>query len=141
MTKLSFVGDHDIRCDMVLSSSMLYNLCINAVWTILGWCTAAAAVTGAGMMILSADCFSFSAVVPARSLLLPLASVSGLLVTEAGAEGFVGVVTSMGSPGDGADIFMMGVSRIGTVLAPIGSSGRSSIWFRGAALSVIVAIS
>lgn len=75
--------------------------------------------------------------VPDRSL-LPLVSLSGLLVAEAGAEELVGVVMSMGSPGDGADIFMVGV-RIGTVLAPIGSSERSSIWFRGA-LSVIVAI-
>jgi hypothetical protein len=61
------------------------------------------------------------------------------LVAEAGADEFVGVVMSMGSPGDGADIWMVGV-RIGTVLAPIDSSGRSISRFLVGALSVIVAI-
>jgi len=69
---------------------------------------------------------------------MPFASPSGLFVAEAGADEFVGVVMSMGSPGDGADIWMVGV-RIGTVLAPIDSSGRSIKRFLGA-LSVIVAI-
>ena len=69
----------------------------------------------------------------------PLASLSGLLVAEAGADELVGVVISIGSPGDGADIWMVGV-RIGTVLAPIDSSGRSMTSRFLGALSVIVAI-
>lgn len=117
---------------------------MNAVWTILGCCTADAGAVfiGAGMITLSAGGFSFSVVVPGRSLPLPLASGLGLLAAEAGAEDLVGVVTSMGSPGDdGADIFMIGGSRIGTVLAPIRSSGRSSLWFRGGLLVIVASCS
>lgn len=69
---------------------------------------------------------------------LTLTSLSGLLVAEAGADELVGVVMSMGSPGDGADIWIVGV-MMGTVLAPIESSGPSAKWFLGA-LSVAVAI-
>jgi hypothetical protein len=76
------------------------------------------------MMMLSAWLWSFCNIVPPERSLMPLASLSGLFVAEAGAEEFVGVVISMGSPGDGADIWMVGV-RIGTVLAPIDSPGRS----------------
>lgn len=67
-------------------------------------------------------------------------SLSGLLVAEGGAEEFVGVVISMGSPrvGDGADICIVGV-MIGTVLATIDSSGVSARCFLGT-LSVAVAI-
>lgn len=133
---------------------------MNAVCTILGCDTAGAAATGAGIMMLSAEadaevdpgvCCSFWLTDVDRSSLLPslppvvfAASLlsGGVFVPATGAEGVVGVVTSIGSPGDGADIFMVGV-RIGTVLAPIGSSGCcscSKICFRDGALSVIVAI-
>jgi hypothetical protein len=54
---------------------------------------------------------------------MPLVSLSGLLVAECGADELVGVVMSIGSPGDGPDIWMVGV-RIGTVLAPIDSIRR-----------------
>lgn len=90
------------------------------------------------MMMLSAWWWSWNDIAPPDRSLMPFASLSGLLVAEAGAEELVGVVISMGSPGDGADIWMVGV-RMGTVLAPIDSSGRSMIRFLGA-LSVIVAI-
>jgi hypothetical protein len=87
---------------------------------------AAAAAAGAGMimLLLSAGECSFCEVGPDRSL-MPFTSLSGLFAAEGGAHEFVGVVISIGSPGDGADIWMVGV-RIGTVLAPIGSSGRST---------------
>lgn len=50
MMKLSAADDHEIRCCIEGSSSMLYSLWMKAVWTILGWWTAAAAVAGgAGM--------------------------------------------------------------------------------------------
>ena len=50
---------------------------------------------------------------------LTLISISGLLVADCGAEELVGEVISIGSPGEGAEVSMMG-----TVLAPfIGSSG------------------
>ena len=65
-------------------------------------------------------------------------SLSGLFVAEWGADVLVGVVISIGSPGDGADIWIVG-GAIGTVLAPIGSSGPSAKWVLGA-LSVAVAI-
>jgi len=66
-----------------------------------------------------------------------LASPSGLLVEEAGAEEFVGVVISMGSPGDGADIWIVGV-RIGTVREGIGPSESSA---RGVLCALSVAVS
>lgn len=56
---------------------------------------------------------------------LAFTSLSGLLVADWGAEEFVGVVMSMGSPGEGADIWMVG-AMIGIVLAPIESSDPSS---------------
>jgi len=117
----------------------LYSLWIKAVWTILGWWIAAAAATGAGMMILSGGIWSpGDGCIDLSFKPLGLVSLSGLFVAEAGAEELVGVVISMGSPGDGADIWMVGV-MIGIVLAPIGSSGPSAKWFLGA-LSVAVAI-
>lgn len=95
---------------------------MKAVWTILGWWTAGAAAAGAGMMILSADDWSVCEGFAERSG-MPLVSLSGLLVAECGADELVGVVMSIGSPGDGPDIWMVGV-RIGTVLAPIESISR-----------------
>jgi hypothetical protein len=53
---------------------------------------------------------------------LSLPSRSGLLVAEAGADEPVGVVMSMGSPGEGVDIWMVGV-MMGIVLTPIEDSG------------------
>ena len=78
---------------------------MKAVWTIFGWCTAAAAAAGAGIVM--------DPVVPCASVLgaplpgkspPPFVSSVGLLVAEAGADELVGVAMSMGSPGDGADI-------------------------------------
>jgi hypothetical protein len=83
----------------------LYSLWMKAVWTILGVWTAAAAATGAGMMMLSGCVWSPGEGCSDLSFMpLMLTSLSGLLVAEAGAEELVGVVISMGSPGDGADI-------------------------------------
>ncbi len=73
-----------------------------------------------------------------RSAPLPLVSLSGLLVAEARAEELVGVVIAIGSPGEGAEVLIVGV-RIGTVLAPI-SSGLSTARCVIGALSVTVAI-
>jgi hypothetical protein len=69
---------------------------------------------------------------------LTLTSRSGLLVAEAGADEPVGVVISMGSPGDGVDIWMVG-AMIGIVLTPIEESEASVEWILGA-LSVAAAI-
>jgi hypothetical protein len=55
---------------------------------------------------------------------LSLPSRSGLLVAEAGADEPVGVVMSMGSPGEGVDIWMVG-AMMGIVLTPIEDSGAS----------------
>lgn len=68
-----------------------------------------------------------------------LTSRSGLLVAEAGAEEPVGVVMSMGSPGDGVDICMVGVVIMGMVLTPIEESEGSAAGILGA-LAVAVAI-
>lgn len=111
---------------------------MKAVWTILGAWTAAAAATGAGMMMLSAWSLDWGCCCGLSPRPLTLTSLSGLLVAEAGADELVGVVMSIGSPGDGADIWIVGV-MMGTVLAPIGSSGPSAKWFLGA-LSVAAAI-
>lgn len=62
MTKLSLDADQVMRCSMLRSSNMLrsgqplqsscflhthlYSLCMNAVWTTLGCCAAAAALIG-----------------------------------------------------------------------------------------------
>jgi hypothetical protein len=61
------------------------------------------------------------------------------LVAEAAAFELVGLVISIGSPGDGVGIWIVGAS-IGIVLAPIEGSDPSAFWFLGA-LSVAVAIS
>jgi hypothetical protein len=114
----------------------LYSLCMKAVWTILGWWTAAAAAAGAGMMMLSGSCCDIGC--PRSFSPLTLTSLSGLFVADAGADEVVGVVISIGSPGDGADIWIVG-AIIGTVLAPIDSSDPSPRWCLGA-LSVWVAI-
>jgi hypothetical protein len=60
------------------------------------------------------------------------------LVAEGGADEPVGVVMSMGSPGDGVDIWMVG-AIMGIVLTPIEDSEPSEEWNRGA-LSVAAAI-
>jgi hypothetical protein len=137
MTKLSFVGDHEMRCRMFSSSSILgsasmvstvaktagttasvgaarltthlYSLWIKAVCTTFG---TVAEPAGAAM----AEPFVF-AFVGADSVVgevlfcseVPLKSLSGLLLERAAAFEFVGVLTSMGSLGDGADIWMVGV--------------------------------
>ena len=91
------------------------------------------------MMLSSGDMSLRPAVGCDRSCRMPLVSLSGLLVAEAGAEELVGVVISIGSLGEGADVLMVGVS-MGTVLAPIESSGRSRARCVLCALSVTVAI-
>lgn len=87
---------------------------MKAVWTILGWCTAAAAAAGAGIatgfvvcccsafgvLLLCSPAPSFAPLLAVR----PLRSLSGLLFADWGAEALVGVDMSIGSPGDGADI-------------------------------------
>jgi len=108
---------------------------MKAVCTILGWCTAAAAAAGAAM--LPVCCASDLGVLV--SSLEPFPSLSGLLVADAGADELVGVVMSMGSPGDGADIWMVGV-RMGMVRTVIGSSGPSAMMGGRCALSVAAAI-
>jgi hypothetical protein len=132
-------------------------LWIKAVWTILGWWTAAAAaagadvddgtVEGAGIMLFEAlaELGSLEKAVLLRSL-VSLASPSELLPMLCAAEELVGVVISIGSPatGEGADVFMVGVGvgvvvMMGIVRAPKPSSGSR----RGALLgtcSVTVAI-
>jgi hypothetical protein len=60
------------------------------------------------------------------------------LVADAGADEFVGVVISMGSPGDGVDIWIVG-AMMGMVLTPIDDSGPSAGRLLGA-LSVAAAI-
>lgn len=83
-------------------------------------------------------CASFFGAPVFSKSLPPLVSSVGLLVAEAGADELVGVAMSMGSPGDGADIWMVGV-RMGTVRALIGSSevsARGVLW----GLSMAVAI-
>lgn len=101
----------------------LYSLWMKAVWTILGWCTAAAAAAGAAMVADGCCCCSALGM-PFRSSACPLGSPSGLLLADWGADELVGVVISMGSPGDGADIWMVGVLMMGmvTVRVVIGSS-------------------
>jgi len=78
------------------------------------------------MMMLSAEAWSVDGGCSDRSLapLVVLASLSGLLVAEAGADELVGVVMSMGSVGEGADMWMVGV-MMGTVLRPMGSGQTS----------------
>lgn len=56
---------------------------------------------------------------------LPLTSLSGLLLDRAAALEFVGVLTSMGSLGDGADIWMVGGVMMGRVRG-VRESARSA---------------
>ena len=98
---------------------------MNAVWTILGPWTAAAAAVGAGIAIVllpwpSMRTWLLLTLMGSEAPLTSL-SLSGLLVAEAGAEEFVGVIISMGSGSFGPDIWMVGV-RMGTVRGAIGSS-------------------
>lgn len=96
---------------------------MKAVCTILGWCTAAAAGGGAGMLLeLLALLFatlleSGAGEFLGRSLDLPLASESELLLPV---EDGAGDVISMGSPLLGGDILIVGVG-IGIMRAPIDS--------------------
>ncbi len=69
----------------------------------------------------------------------PFSSPSGLLLADGGAEELVGVVTSIGSPGEGADILMVGVI-MGMVRAVIGTSGPFARRGVRCALSVAAAI-
>lgn len=82
---------------------------MKAVCTILGWCIAGAAAagadTGADRLVEICDSgFGGLAGDEGKTSAWPLGSASGLFVAEAGADGLVGVVSSIGSPGDGADI-------------------------------------
>lgn len=112
---------------------------MKAVWTF-GWWTAGAVTAGAGMVLSWDGCSCCGVGGCSRSLVVPLilTSRSGLLVAEAGADEPVGVVISMGSPGDGVDIWMVG-AMMGMVLTPIDESDGSVEWILGA-LSVAAAI-
>lgn len=57
MTKLSPLLDQEIKCSMVLSSSMLYNLWMKAVCTTLGPCAAPTAPAPKAMWEGSLDCW------------------------------------------------------------------------------------
>lgn len=110
---------------------------MKAVCTILGWCTAAAVGGGAGISMPSGGWWSFGAGVGGLQCecscmpFTPFASRSGLLLADRGADDeLVVVATSMGSPGEGADICIVGV-MIGTVLAPMPSSRPSGAWLLG----------
>lgn len=70
---------------------------------------------------------------------VPLTSVSGLLLPFILTVAEVGVLISMGSPGDGADIWIVGVG-IGTIRTPIASSGIFVAKRDLCGLSVAVAI-
>lgn len=93
---------------------------MKAVCTILGWCTAAAAGGGAGILLellLEALFDSGAGEFLGRSLDLPLASESEFwLALDDGA----GEVISMGSPVLGGDILIVGVG-MGITRAPIDS--------------------
>lgn len=96
---------------------------MNAVCTILGWCTAAAAAAGAGI----ADEVVMGVVVVLSALFWRSAG-SAPLPWDLLLESCVGVVMSIGSPiGDAAEVLIVGVgvpvvARMGTVRAPMGSS-------------------
>jgi len=70
---------------------------------------------------------------------LPLSSASGLLLDFIVGVVLVGVVISMGSPGDGADIWIVGVG-MGTIRTPIGSPEPCEAKRDLCGLSVAVAI-
>ena len=112
---------------------------MNAVCTILGWWTAAAAAAGGAGIIEAA----FAAASVGDEFLedeaVPFISASGLLLDPEGVIAFVGVVISIGSPGDGADIWIVGVG-IGTIRVLIGSPGPSVARSVLCGLSVAVAI-
>lgn len=146
ITKLSALADHDIRCWMLGSSSMLrcisqppllgaasiahlYSLWMNAVWTIFGWWTAAAAAAGAAGIV--TEGLGSVGEVFLRS---PLASGSCLVEGEE-------EVISIGSPGDGADIWIVGVGvGIGTIRFDVRSAWPSAGRGTLCGLSVTVAI-
>jgi hypothetical protein len=158
MTKLSELDVHEMRCWILGSSSMLsqglatnsrggsgeaaylHSLWMKAVWT-LGWWAAGAAAEGAGMLFSGDGCSCCGVGGCRRSTVPPLTlrSRSGLLVAEAGADEPVGVVMSMGSPGDGVDIWMVGAAMMGIVLTPIDECVPSAGKFLGT-LSVAAAI-
>lgn len=157
MTKLSELAVHEMRCCILGSSSMLsqglativaagrgeaaylHSLWMKAVWT-LGWWAAGAAAEGAGMLFSGGGCSCCGVGGCRRSTVPPLTltSRSGLLVAEAGADEPVGVVMSMGSPGDGVDIWIVG-AMMGIVLTPIDECVPSAGKFLGT-LSVAAAI-
>lgn len=111
---------------------------MNAVWTILGWWTAAAAAAGGAGMAEELDVVELS--VGGEFLgVVPLTSASGLLLPFIVGVVEVGVVISMGSLGDGADICIVGVG-IGTIRTPIASSGMFVARRDLCGLSVAVAI-
>ncbi len=130
---------------------------MNAVWTILGWWTAAAAaagadvdagtVEGAGIVLFEAptELCSLEEAVFLRSF-VSLASPSEPLPILCAAEELVGVVISMGSPaaGEGADVFIVGVGVGGVVMMGIVRAARPSSGSRPGKLlgtcSVAVAI-
>jgi hypothetical protein len=82
--------------------------------------------------------WSFRIGVFERSLSSPTSS-SELLVADGGADELVGVVTSIGSPGEGADIWIVGGVRNGIVRLLTGSSKPADMVSRSA-LSVAAAI-
>lgn len=86
-----------------------------------------------------ADPAPFAVVVVELAAEPPFVSRSGLLLAEcaSGGELFVGVAISIGSPGEGADIWMVGV-MIGIVLVVIGSSGPSTM--RGKCADSVAAV-
>ncbi len=151
MTKLSEFDVQEMRCCILGSSSMLWraisnhglglnrggerqrqaylhSLWMKAVWT-LGWCAAGKPADGGAGMLLSGDCCSCCGTGACRrspgAPPFVFASRSGLLVAEAGADEPVGVVMSMGSPGDGVDIWIAG-AMMGIVLTPIDECNPST---------------
>jgi hypothetical protein len=71
--------------------------------------------------------------------LFPFTSASGLLLEAIGVFAFVGVVISIGSPGEGAEVLIVGVG-IGMIRVLIGSSGPSEGRGFRCGLSIAVAI-
>jgi len=134
MTKLSLVLAQEMRCWMLWSSSMLYSLCIKAVWTTLGCCAAAAAPT-AGAWLPLGDVLPES---PFPSLcdwdwkeLVPLRSEGGPMVDEVG-------VMSMGSLG-GASV-EPDEGRMGIDLWRLGLCGSAEKGLRRASATEAMAL-
>jgi low affinity Fe/Cu permease len=111
---------------------------MNAVCTILGWWTAAAAAAGGAGIVIALE-FPVWSIGDEFLGVVPFTSASGLLLAVMVALVFVGVVISIGSPGDGADIWMVGVV-IGTIRMPIDSDGPSMARRDRWGLAVAVAI-